>query len=78
VIRSGANVKVVQRMLGHSSAALTLDRYGHLYDDDLDAVAAALRALRSRECAQIVPAGPFPGGAGGPEMGSDLGAPERI
>ena len=77
-IRSGANVKVVQRMLGHSSAALTLDRYGHLYDDDLDAAAAALGALRSRECAQNVPTGPFSGGSGGLEMGSDLGAPERI
>ncbi|MCF6386521.1 site-specific integrase [Mycobacterium sp. MBM] len=40
-IRSGANIKVVQRLLGHKSAVLTLDRYGHLYPDDLDAVAAA-------------------------------------
>lgn len=53
-IRSGANVKVVQRMLGHASAALTLDRYGHLFDDDLDAVADALEKLRSRECGQNV------------------------
>lgn len=40
-IRSGANVKVVQRLLGHKTAVLTLDRYGHLFPDDLDAVAAA-------------------------------------
>ena len=40
-IRSGANVKVVQRLLGHKTATLTLDRYGHLYPDDLDAVATA-------------------------------------
>jgi len=40
-IRAGANVKVVQRLLGHKSAALTLDRYGHLFPDDLDAVADA-------------------------------------
>ena len=53
-IRSGANVKVVQRMLGHSSAALTLDRYGHLFDDDLDAVADALGDLRRKECGQNV------------------------
>ncbi len=26
-------------MLGHASATLTLDRYGHLFDDELDAVA---------------------------------------
>jgi integrase len=40
-IRSGANVKVVQKLLGHKTATLTLDRYGHLYPDDLDAVATA-------------------------------------
>lgn len=40
-IRAGANVKVVQRLLGHKSATLTLDRYGHLFPDDLDAVANA-------------------------------------
>ncbi len=29
-------------MLGHASATLTLDRYGHLFPDELDAVAARL------------------------------------
>lgn len=29
-ISAGANVKVVQRLLGHATAAMTLDRYGHL------------------------------------------------
>lgn len=53
-IRAGANIKVLQEMLGHESAALTLDRYGHLYDDDLDAIADALEGLRSRECGQNV------------------------
>lgn len=38
-ISSGANVKVVQRMLGHKSAAMTLDTYADLFDDDLDDVA---------------------------------------
>lgn len=38
-ISSGANVKAVQRMLGHASAAMTLDTYADLFDDDLDAVA---------------------------------------
>ncbi|MCV7258371.1 tyrosine-type recombinase/integrase [Mycobacterium shimoidei] len=41
-ISAGANVKVVQRLLGHASAAMTLDLYGHLFDDDLAGVAAAL------------------------------------
>ena len=40
-ISAGANVKVVQRLLGHKTAVLTLDRYGHLFPDDLDAVASA-------------------------------------
>jgi integrase len=38
-ISSGTNVKVVQRMLGHSSAAMTLDTYADLFDADLDAAA---------------------------------------
>jgi integrase len=41
-ISAGANVKAVQRMLGHASAAMTLDTYADLFDDDLDAVAMAL------------------------------------
>jgi Phage integrase family len=43
-IRSGANVKVVQKLLGHKTAKLTLDRYGHLYADDLETVATAFDA----------------------------------
>lgn len=46
-ISSGANVKAVQRMLGHASAAMTLDTYADLFDDDLDAVAAALDDARA-------------------------------
>lgn len=43
-ISSGANVKAVQRMLGHKSAAMTLDTYADLFEDDLDAVADRLEA----------------------------------
>ncbi|MGV9668091.1 tyrosine-type recombinase/integrase [Nocardia niigatensis] len=43
-ISAGANIKVVQRMLGHKTATLTLDLYGHLFADDLDAVATAMNA----------------------------------
>lgn len=47
-ISAGANVKVVQRMLGHATAAMTLDLYGHLLDDDLSGVADALgKAIES-------------------------------
>jgi integrase len=43
-IAAGANVKAVQRMLGHASAAMTLDVYAGLFGDDLDSVAALLDA----------------------------------
>jgi integrase len=46
-IASGADVKVVQQMLGHKSATMTLDLYGHLFDDRLDEVAAAMDAART-------------------------------
>lgn len=50
-VSAGANVKVVQRMLGHSSAAMTLDVYADLFDEDLNAVADRLDEAVS---AQIV------------------------
>lgn len=46
-ISAGANVKAVQRVLGHASAAMTLDVYAELFDDDLEAVAQAMSAARS-------------------------------
>jgi integrase len=45
-VSAGANVKAVQRMLGHASAAMTLDVYADLFDDDLDNVADALNSAR--------------------------------
>ena len=43
-----ANVKAVQRMLGHAKASMTLDVYADLFDEDLDSVAANLgAAIRS-------------------------------
>lgn len=60
-ISSGANVKVVQKLLGHKTAVLTLDRYGHLFPDDLDAVAdafdtaAASAAYRLRTVPAVKP-----------------------
>jgi integrase len=44
LVASGANVKVVQRMLGHASAAMTLDVYSGLFDDDLGALAERMDA----------------------------------
>jgi integrase len=34
LIAGGASVKVVQARLGHASAVITLDTYGHLWPDD--------------------------------------------
>ncbi|CAN5349538.1 site-specific integrase [soil metagenome] len=54
-VSAGANVKAVQRMLGHASAAMTLDLYADLFDDDLQAVATALDSARSAaKCGQNV------------------------
>ena len=47
-ISSGANAKAVQRMLGHKSAAMTLDVYADLFEDDLDAVAVAMNEAAVR------------------------------
>lgn len=44
-IAAGADVKAVQRMLGHTSAKMTLDVYGHLFDAHLDDVAARMEGL---------------------------------
>jgi site-specific recombinase XerC len=56
-ISAGANVKAVQTMLGHASAALTLDTYADLFPDDLEAVAnaldAAVRAAQESAAGQL-------------------------
>jgi integrase len=53
-ISAGANVKAVQRMLAHASAAMTLDTYADLFDDDLNAVSDALdRAALGSDVVQI-------------------------
>jgi len=44
-ISAGANVKAVQKMMGHASAAMTLDTYAELFDDDLDNIAIRLNEL---------------------------------
>ncbi|MFI8303684.1 tyrosine-type recombinase/integrase [Streptomyces sp. NPDC085927] len=45
-IAAGADVKVIQTMLGHKDAAMTLNVYSHLFPDRLDEVADALDAGR--------------------------------
>ena len=50
-ISSSVNVLALSRMLGHTSAKVTVDTYADLFDTDLDAVAEAL----DTKCAQSVP-----------------------
>lgn len=45
---AGAPVKAIQVQLGHASAEMTLNRYSHLYPDDLDELAVHLDAIRRR------------------------------
>jgi len=63
-VSSGANVKAVQRMLGHAAAAMTLDTYADLFDEDLDAVAERLdlaaRTVRERVADYLRTPGLFP------------------
>jgi integrase len=55
-IAAGANVKVVQQMLGHKSATMTLDLYGHLFPDQLDEVGDALdAAARATDVSPMCP-----------------------
>jgi integrase len=55
-VSAGANVKAVQRMLGHAKASMTLDVYADLFDDDLDGVASSLdAAIRSSAKSPAVP-----------------------
>lgn len=44
LIANGAHPKVVQTQLGHSSIMVTMDRYGHLFPDEMDRVADDLDA----------------------------------
>jgi integrase len=48
-VSAWVNVLALQRMLGPTSAKMTLDTYADLFDDDLDAVAVTLHARYSPE-----------------------------
>ena len=50
LISQVASVKAVQAQLGHSTATLTLDRYGHLFPDEMDRLAEALEAVHVGAC----------------------------
>lgn len=45
VRRSGADIYVLQKVLGHREIATTIDRYGHLYDDEIDVLGSTLDSV---------------------------------
>lgn len=45
LVGANADVKMLQRQLGHESAAMTLDTYADLLDGNLDEVSDALAEL---------------------------------
>ncbi|MBP1326397.1 integrase [Leucobacter exalbidus] len=47
-VSAGANPKAVQRMLGHASAAMTMDVYADLFEQDIDDVAANMSGARAK------------------------------
>jgi integrase len=71
-ISAGANVKAVQRMLGHAKASMTLDVYADLFDDDLYGVAdrldaAIIKTSTTRKTSKQITADPL---RTGPENGT--------
>jgi integrase len=58
-VSAGVNVLALQRMLGHTSAKVTLDTYADLFDDDLDEVAVTLHGrYSSRNVSTACPGSP--------------------
>jgi integrase len=53
MIRQGASIKAVQKQLGHATASITLDTYGHLFPDELEALAGRLEAARADALAAL-------------------------
>jgi hypothetical protein len=52
MIRQGS-VKAVQRQLGHATASITLDVYGHVFPDELDVLADRLEDARAEAVASL-------------------------
>ena len=55
LIAQGASVKAVQAQLGHKSAVMTLDLYGHLFPDETDRLAERLEHARAEALTSLAP-----------------------
>lgn len=53
MIRQGDSIKAVQKQLGHATASITLDTYGHLFPDELEALAGRLEDARAEALASL-------------------------
>jgi hypothetical protein len=53
MIHSGLNMKAVSVLAGHSSIAITADRYGHLFARHEDEAGAKLAALFAPKLAPV-------------------------
>jgi hypothetical protein len=52
LIAQGASVKAVQAQLGHATASITLDTYGHLFPSEMEALANRLELVRDAALAK--------------------------
>jgi integrase len=52
LIAQGASVKAVQAQLGHATASITLDTYGHLFPSEMEALADRLEMVRDAALAR--------------------------
>ena len=58
LISQGPHPKAVQAHLGHSSISVTMDRYGHLFPSDMEALAEALDGMRTKAVGTVASTGP--------------------
>lgn len=54
LVEQGAHPKAIQAHLGHSSITVTLDRYGHLFPDNLERLADRLEESFRKSLADSV------------------------
>jgi len=80
LIAGGAHPKAIQAHLGHSSIQVTLDRYGHLFPDEMDRLAEKLDATHEASSRRAAASMRHGGGAEviefprrGENMAPDLG-----